>query len=232
MLFAKRVIFVEGISEALLLNSFAKLLKKPLDKHSIEVVSLGGVAFEPFAKLFIKEGEHNCLNVPWVIISDDDRCTNNEDTYKIKNETLVYSNIDVTEIIQHLSKGEISHRAKKLAAFSPTNVKLATKTLEYELAKIESNIPILLKVLQSHHPDIANDIRNRMKQTNDDGTVNPNFETADKIAVRLWVAIRDCKGAFAQDLSREIVNGICEEGDNFKFEVPQYIKEAFDEILK
>lgn len=90
----------------------------------------------------------------------------------------------------------------------------------------------MLKVLQSHHPDIANDIRNRIKQTNDDGTANPSFETADKIAVRLWVAIRDCKGAFAQDLSREIVNGICEEGDNFKFEVPQYIKEAFNEILK
>jgi len=232
MLFAKRVIFVEGISEALLLNSFAKLLKKPLDKHSIEVVSLGGVAFEPFAKLFIKEGEHSCLNIPWVVISDDDRCTNNEDKYKIKNETLVYSSLDVSGIVQHLSQGEISHRAKKLAAFSPTNVKLATKTLEYELAKIESNIPILLKVLQSHHPDIANDIRNRIKQTNDDGTANPSFETADKIAVRLWVAIRDCKGAFAQDLSREIVNGICEEGDNFKFEVPQYIKEAFNEILK
>ena len=232
MLFAKRVIFVEGISEALLLNSFAKLLKKPLDKHSIEVVSLGGVAFEPFAKLFIKEDEHSCLNIPWVIISDDDRCTNNEDTYKIKNETLVYSSLNVTEIIQHISKGEISHRAKKLVTFSPNNVKLATKTLEYELAKIEGNIPILLKVLQSHHPDITNDIRNRMKQTNDDGSTNPIFETADKIAVRLWVAIRDCKGAFAQDLSREIENGISKEGDDFKFEVPQYIKEAFSEILK
>ena len=232
MLFAKRVIFVEGISEALLLNSFAKLLKKPLDKHSIEVVSLGGVAFEPFAKLFIKEDEHSCLNIPWVIISDDDRCTNNEDTYKIKNETLVYSSLNVTEIIQHISNGEISHRAKKLVTFCPNNVKLATKTLEYELAKIESNIPILLKVLQSHHPDIANDIRNRMKQTNDDGSTNPIFETADKIAVRLWVAIRDCKGTFAQDLSREIENGISKEGDDFKFEVPQYIKEAFSEILK
>ncbi len=232
MLFAKRVIFVEGISEALLLNSFAKLLKKPLDKYSIEVVSLGGVAFEPFAKLFIKENEHSCLNIPWVIISDDDRCTNNEDTYKIKNETLVYSSLNVTEIIQHISNGEISHRAKKLVIFCPNNVKLATKTLEYELAKIEGNIPILLKVLQSHHPDIANDIRNRMKQTNDDGSTNPIFETADKIAVRLWVAIRDCKGAFAQDLSREIENGISKEGDDFKFEVPQYIKEAFSEILK
>ena len=232
MLFAKRVIFVEGISEALLLNSFAKLLKKPLDKHSIEVVSLGGVAFEPFAKLFIKEDEHSCLNIPWVIISDDDRCTNNEDTYKIKNETLVYSSLNVDEILNHLNEGEISHRAKKLVTFSPNNVKLATKTLEYELAKIEGNIPILLKVLQSHHPDITNDIRNRMKQTNDDGSTNPIFETADKIAVRLWVAIRDCKGAFAQDLSREIENGISKEGDDFKFEVPQYIKEAFSEILK
>ncbi len=232
MLFAKRIIFVEGISEALILNSFAKLLKKPLDKHSIEVVSLGGVAFEPFAKLFIKEGEHSYLNVPWVIISDDDRCTNKEDDHRIKNETLVYSSLNVDEILNHLNEGEISYRAKKLTDFSPDNVKLATKTLEYELAKIENNIPVLLKVLQFHHPEIATDICDRMKEKNDDGSENPKFETADKIAVRLWVAIRDCKGAFAQDLSREIENGISKEGDNFKFEVPQYIKEAFDEILK
>jgi len=232
MLFAKRLIFVEGISEALLLNSFAKLLKKPLDKHSIEVVSLGGVAFEPFAKLFIKEGEHSYLNVPWVIISDDDRCTNKEDAHRIKNDTLVYSSLNVDEILSNLNEGEISHRAKKLTDFFPNNVKLATKTLEYELAKLECNVPLLLKVLQAHHSEIAADIFSRMQQTNDDGSVNPKFETADKIAVRLWVAIRDCKGAFAQDLSREIANGICEEGDNFKFEVPQYIKEAFNEILK
>lgn len=193
---------------------------------------MGGVAFEPFAKLFIKEGEHSYLNVPWVIMSDDDRCTNKEDAYRIKNETLVYSSLNVDEILNHLNEGEISHRAKKLTDFSPNNVKLATKTLEYELAKIENNIPVLLKVLRTHHPEIAADICDRMKEKNDDGSKNPIFETADKIAVRLWVAIRDCKGAFAQDLSREIENGISKEGDDFKFEVPQYIKEAFSEILK
>ena len=226
MLFAKRVIFVEGISEALLLNSFAKILGKPLDKYSVEVVSLGGVAFEPFAKLFIKDEENSYLNIPWVIISDDDRCTNTDDKYRIKNEDLVYEELNVDEILKNLNSGEISHRAKKLAGFSNANVKLAVKTLEYEMAKIGTNIPLLLDVLKNYHPKIAKDIYERINEKEKDGTINSKYESSDKIAIRVWTAVRDCKGAFAQELSRKIEKG------EFKFEVPEYIKEAFDQIIK
>jgi len=64
MFFARRVIFVEGISEAILLNEFANLIGKPFDKYSVEIVNINGVAFEPFAKLFQKNEDKSYINIP------------------------------------------------------------------------------------------------------------------------------------------------------------------------
>lgn len=75
LFFAKGVILVEGISEALLLPRFSDLLGKEeynLEKNGIEVVNIGGVAFEPFAKLFNSNEKKGSLGVRCAIITDDD----------------------------------------------------------------------------------------------------------------------------------------------------------------
>ncbi len=51
LFFAKGVIFVEGISEAILVPEFAKLIERPLDKYAVELVNINGVSFSPFAKM-------------------------------------------------------------------------------------------------------------------------------------------------------------------------------------
>ena len=43
--FAKGIIFVEGISEALLLPVMAKILNRPFDKFAIELVNVNGTSF-------------------------------------------------------------------------------------------------------------------------------------------------------------------------------------------
>jgi putative ATP-dependent endonuclease of OLD family len=75
LFFAKAVILVEGISEALLLPRFSDLLGKEeynLEKNGIEVVNIGGVSFEPFAKLFNSNEKEESLGVRCAIITDDD----------------------------------------------------------------------------------------------------------------------------------------------------------------
>lgn len=52
MLFAEKIIFVEGIAEQLLLNVFAEYLEKPLEKNHIAVINVGGKYFEHFLYLF------------------------------------------------------------------------------------------------------------------------------------------------------------------------------------
>lgn len=75
LFFAKGVILIEGISEALLLPVFADKMGEEynLDKHGIEVVNIGGVAFEAFARLFNSPNEKERLNVRCAIITDDDK---------------------------------------------------------------------------------------------------------------------------------------------------------------
>jgi putative ATP-dependent endonuclease of OLD family len=64
MLFAKGILFVEGISEALLVPVMAQLLSRPLDKYAIEIVNVDGVSFKPFANLlsFAKKAGSSILN--------------------------------------------------------------------------------------------------------------------------------------------------------------------------
>ncbi|SER63288.1 Predicted ATP-dependent endonuclease of the OLD family, contains P-loop ATPase and TOPRIM domains [Gracilibacillus ureilyticus] len=52
MLFAEKIIFVEGIAEQLLLYVFADYLNKPLEKHHVAVINVGGRYFEHFLHLF------------------------------------------------------------------------------------------------------------------------------------------------------------------------------------
>lgn len=85
LLFSKKVIFVEGISEAILVPVFAKICGFDLDKHGVEVVNVQGLSFKRFAPLFDDE---NDLTIKGVILTDDDRssiCGNGSDSYnKIK----------------------------------------------------------------------------------------------------------------------------------------------------
>lgn len=234
MFFARRILFVEGISEAILINEFAKLLGKPLDKYSVEIVNINGVAFEPFAKIFQENEKYDFLRVPCAIISDDDRCTNNDDDYRITKAERVYSAINIDELDKKLKKGTKSYRAQSLLKFNGKgiSVELAEKTLEYELAKIEENIPLLVDVLSRQHKNLAKDISSRLNQRDDNGGFNTNYEDSDKIAIRIWIAIQDCKGSFAQSLASEISKITSGETTKYKFTVPEYIENAINAILK
>lgn len=232
MFFARRVIFVEGISEAILLNEFANLIDKPFDKYSVEIVNINGVAFEPFSKLFQKNKDYSYINIPCAIISDNDRCTNNDDPYRITKTEKVYSNINIETLTNKLNKGSISYRAQKLLTFNQDNVyvKLAEKTLEYELALIKENVKLLLEVLEKEHPEITKDIKDKIKPA--EGETDHKSESVETIALRIWIAIQDCKGTFAQRLANEISKINNGERTDVEFKVPQYICDAINFIIK
>jgi putative ATP-dependent endonuclease of OLD family len=81
LFFSNGTVLVEGISEALLLPAFAKKMsletdvsdKYDLDKNGIEIVNVGGVAFDPFAKLYNSPEANKRLAAKCSLISDDDR---------------------------------------------------------------------------------------------------------------------------------------------------------------
>lgn len=130
LFFANSVVLVEGISEAILLPSFARSMgdEYDLDRNGVEVVSIGGVAFEPFARLFNSEQANKRVNARCAILTDDDRTPSSD------------------------GDGEISNRAEnaKQLAGGLVDVFLARMTFEYEL--FLENPDLLISVYQELHP--------------------------------------------------------------------------------
>src|SRR5690606_11827857 len=59
MLFAKGVIFVEGIAEQLLAPCLSQCIGLPVETHHVAVIAVGGVTFKHFLPLFgAGEDEH------------------------------------------------------------------------------------------------------------------------------------------------------------------------------
>lgn len=80
LFFARAVLLVEGLSEALLMPTFADAMgdEYDLDKHAVEIVNVDGVAFEPFAKLFNHAESALRLNARCALVTDDDRSSDAE----------------------------------------------------------------------------------------------------------------------------------------------------------
>lgn len=73
MFFARGILFVEGISEAILIPAMAKALNRPLEKYAVELVNVDSVAFKPFVNLLSSAHVKTCFSKV-SIITDDDRC--------------------------------------------------------------------------------------------------------------------------------------------------------------
>ncbi len=128
MFFSNGVILVEGISEALLIPTFSRIVGEEydIDKAGIELVNLNGVAFSHFANLFNSEDESKNLITRCSLLTDDD--TADEDD-------------------------EITSRARIANELANKNLKvfLAERTFEFELF-IAGNKNILLEIFAEMHP--------------------------------------------------------------------------------
>lgn len=140
LFFANGVILVEGISEALLIPIFSKIMEKKykkdydIERKGIEVVNIEGVAFEHFAKLF-NDKNGKGLKCNCAIITDNDEGTKGaekrvEETKKLKNENLKATFARKTfeyELFIHNSDNK-----SLLGAFREVHSKLYPKLIEIE----------------------------------------------------------------------------------------------------
>ena len=140
LFFAKGVILVEGISEALLLPVFARLMgdKYDLDKHGTEVIETG-ISFQRYSGLFNSDNPSRRLNFRCSVITDDDRDKNLSDS-RLNN-------------LKNLSKNNFQ-------------VFIGKQTLEWELFNSNLDSNIITTVFDSVHPKIRNTIVNTGKEFN------------------------------------------------------------------
>lgn len=229
LFFAKGVIFVEGISEAILVPEFAKLIERPLDMYAVELVNINGVGFAPFTKM-IKIPNQNTGFAKASIITDDDRCSNKKDSTYISND-LDFDD-DLTGIIDKLERGTPSDRFASIATLCCDNIVKcfgAIKTFEYALALEPNNIEYLLDAITSVYTVVGPKLKEKV-----DAETNQQLK-----ALMIWLFIRSrnsAKAQVAQALSRKLQKQFMakENGETITspFVVPKYIKDAIYNVTR
>lgn len=141
--FARRIIFVEGAAELMLINVLAKKLGSQYDlrKHAISLISVEGLNFDCFLPIF---GE-GALPIPVVAITDADPVA---DPDQDDAEPIYPSLGDVVNL---------SDNTKSMLKYEDNLVKIfyGVKTLEYDLALHDDNRRVMIATLIEMHPTIG-----------------------------------------------------------------------------
>jgi putative ATP-dependent endonuclease of OLD family len=215
--FAKAVILVEGISEALLVPVLAKLLGHDLAKLHISVIPICGVAFETFNKIF----DESALGIRVAIVTDSDPSVPTDVPWK----DAAPISIDGA-FVQ-------SDRTKKLIQLfhkHPTvEVYASQLTLEYDLAEAgEDNAAAMAAVWESCFQGTPGTFNKSM--------ILSEGATREEKALIAWRGIcrashSGSKAEFAHRLA-DALSGQEEGGETIaNFAIPPYLKSAIECVV-
>lgn len=249
--FAKSIIFVEGITEQMLIPEFAKLLGKDLVDSQISVTNIGGRYFKDFLKLFDTEKSEYAIKKKIVCITDLDpvkkkkaknsrwkSCypfglNNDEEHYEYKccsnNIVDCYPSDDKNPYIRVYSQ------EKNKGCTFEYDLILENPTVEKLLTKSVSNKSELKEIMDGlkNSEDIQNILskinNGKFKEQVCEEIENCEWDNDDKIkhilAARFLASIN--KGPVAQELSHMVSDNFQQKNeDQFELNIPNYIKEA------
>lgn len=146
MLFAQKIILVEGIAEQLLMPTIARYVNKEqqLEDHHIEVSNIGGRYFDHFLKLFDSLQEYT-IHKKVVCITDRDPVRKKIGSSNFKKCYPFEYNMEpaIFEYQDHATdKISLYKSHPNIRFFSQDEIK--GKTLEYDLALYNPNLELLL----------------------------------------------------------------------------------------
>lgn len=234
LFFARGIIFVEGISEKLLVRAFAEYLNLSLEDRRIELISVDGVSFYAFIHLFNSTNPEKRLGHPAAIITDDDRYAKHDRTFK---------NLSAKKFIaldgfhSGLYNAGINNRSGNLASTiraRKTNIKIMTafKTLEYEVAlanvgwnKTDFGKNFLIQFISKNDKKKFGVIEEFIKTLTNEAFSLPERQ---KIAILVWKALPS-KATFAQDFSLALETAV-QNKDAIVFNVPAYLSKAIKHV--
>jgi putative ATP-dependent endonuclease of the OLD family len=212
LFFARSVLLVEGITEALLLPVLARRTGRRLDHAADEVVNVSGVSFAPFAKLFNSPDRTQRLDIPCALVTDDDRCSERDDPRRLLESDTP------AEIAAKLRDGKPTARCLKATGWEEGTLRVFTarKTLELELGMCPQNFPALLRaVREAGHTQVAANLENAATAEPDDWNR----------AAWVWMSLSGSKAEVAQRLA-SILSERQHDAYVHEFVVPDYLTKA------
>jgi putative ATP-dependent endonuclease of OLD family len=226
LFFARRVIFVEGAAELMLVDALATRAGFDLRWHGVSLISVEGLNFDSFLPLF---GE-NALKIPVALLTDaDPRAPAAEGEAGEEAEEGEGEDGDEedkkTEAL-YPALGEevvVSSNTAKMKRLEDRYVKVfhGVKTLEYDLALHASNREAMLTALADPHPRISKSLRTAVDAAED------NTGKARALFCGMFERSQNNvqKGRFGQALAQVISEGV-------DFEVPGYILDAVRHVCQ
>lgn len=246
MLFAGGIIFVEGMAEQILFPVFAKILglyDKWLMKH-VAVINIGGRYFDKFLKLY--DGT-NSDALPLMIACVTDRDPSRKE---IGKEKARYESCLPIEYGSNTTKYEYRNHSESLVKNfqNHPNIRFFSQeedscTLEYDIALNNTDNTVLLVASLANKNELeammnAKNLDDALEKCHDDAlkklygsdTVLKNENKRRKALVASRYLKSVAKGVNALELSNAILD--LSEEERAKINVPSYIKEAIEWVIK
>lgn len=237
LLFSNGCLFIEGISECQLVETFSKLIGKSLIEHQIEIVDTDGTAFYQFLMLFNSSEDKKRLPIRAAFVTDEDQFTESKDKEFNLDALLVDNYTQLNALRNGINNGHKNGRVNNMLAMAngQAGIKICSgkKTLEYQICK--ANVTGNKDVIK------ANWLYELIKRENADdiGKVEAYIDSIaerdlndmeqQNVALLMWKCLPG-KAEFAQTLNSFLMDKI-ETGDDVKFTVPTYIQEAISHLV-
>lgn len=225
LFFARRVIFVEGAAELMMIDALAKRMGLDLRQYGVSLISVEGLNFDSFLPLF---GD-KALKIPVSVLTDADPVPPKADPAAAATAAAADESEDDEEDEDvepvYPAPGDaivVSANAAKMKACEDGHVKVfhGLKTFEYDLALESDNRTAMLKALKDLRPRIAKSL-----------TAKVAAEVGDAAQAKaLFCGMFERKqnnvqkGSFAQSLAQVISD------DEVAFKVPAYIQDAIKHV--
>jgi predicted ATP-dependent endonuclease of OLD family len=250
MLFARKVIMVEGIAEELLMNTMARYDGVSLEDQHVAVVNINGRYFDHFIKLFNTEASDNAIPKMVACITDRDpekRQKGPNHKYKTCYPFELHKDDEHYEYMVNAEDAEHAYEAHPSIRFFSQDAQKG-KTFEYELALCNPTLELLVTDSMSNKNEIKDmmgmtyeQAKERIKHSDKWDEVKSALELTgwdDEEKKRHLVAARYLssvgKGENALELCLALEDNYeLEEGDDKSlFVVPPYIHSAFEWLLR
>lgn len=237
LLFSSGCLFIEGISECQLVETFSRMIGKSLTEHQIEIVDMNGTAFYQFLMLFNSSDNKKRLPIKAAFITDEDQFTDSKDK-EFNLNSLVQNRYDKLNTLRcSINDGEVNGRVNNMIAMAneQPNIKICSgkKTLEYQicLANVSAKKDItketwLYKLIKQENAEGIDKVDFYMTEL---GDRDLSEEEQQNVALLMWKCLPG-KAEFAQTLNSFLLDKIDEEGE-IKFTIPQYIQKAITHLI-
>lgn len=118
LLFSSGCLFIEGVSECQLVETFSKLMDKSLIDNQVELVDTDGTAFYQFLMLFNSSDSTKRLPMKSAFITDEDQFTASKDTGFNLNELVKDDYAKLHLLRDEINNGRMNGRVNNMNAMA------------------------------------------------------------------------------------------------------------------